>query len=230
MINEIEVNGAITFRCWEVEVDDFEDIIEKIKADEEYQFDLDNEESGFHDYEYDKDLNLFHGFYSTIIPFSIDHLQDGITTTSSFQKLETSEFFLLKDKLFTTGKNNATKQLCNNLSMLTGHTVTSYIFETENIKEFQDKMEEVKTIVISNPKTEDIRSIRLSGTIEDYQDQVTLDPHDHEIHGISGILNSSMGLIKVGINKNGRLSIRVKKEEIILVDLLEWLLKLIIGE
>lgn len=224
-INEIEVSSSsITFKNWLVKIDHLEDVFNKMKTEAD-QFDLENELPGFHDF--DMEAGLIRGYYSGVAPFEVECLVDGIQTKVLQKRIESCEFFLTQNSLFTTGKPGLMKGLSYALSAISGHNVSSREFEFDEMSLLQERMSEVKSIVVSNPKDKEVRRARLAGRIEDYSTYNILDPRNHGIDKVSGVLDTPIGPITLTVNKNGTLRLNVKRDLIILVEHLEWILSLI---
>lgn len=227
-INEIEVSSSsVSFKCWTAEVDDLGELISKIKLEGD-QFNIEDELPGFHDY--DMGDGLIRGYYSGIVPFEIEHLVDKVSTKTLFRRIETCEFFLTPSSLFITGKPGPMKGLSHALSALTGHSVELIEFEFDDMNLLQERMTEVKTIVLTNPKDKEIRRVRLAGRIESYTEYNVIDPRNHGIDSVSGVIDTPIGPLTATISKKGGLRLNVKKGLIILVEHLDWIMSLIRDE
>ena len=227
-INEIEVSSSsVSFKCWSVKVDDLGEVISKIKLEGD-QFNIEEELCGFHDY--DMEDEIIRGYYSGIVPFEIEHLVDDISTTTLFKRIESCEFFLTQNSLFTRGKPGAMKGLASALSSATGHSVELIEFEFEQMNLLQERMTQVNSIVLTNPKDKEIRRARLAGRIESYTEYNIIDPRNHGIDSVAGIIDTPIGPITTTISKKGGLRLNVKKGMIILVEHLDWILSLIRDE
>lgn len=227
-INEIECNnGSISFKSWDCEVDNIEELISKIKLEAD-QFNIEDELPGFHDY--DMEDGLIRGYYSGIIPFEVELLKDGMTSKVLFKRIESCEFFLTPNLLFTTGKSGPMRGLSHALSAMTGHSVELIEFDFAEMNLLQERMTEVKAIVVRNPKDKEVRRARLTGYIEDYSLYNILDPQNHSIDSVSGIVDTPIGPMSITVGKGGTLGLKVKKGLIILVENLEWIIRLITDE
>ncbi|MBF0408127.1 MAG: hypothetical protein HQM10_12270, partial [Candidatus Riflebacteria bacterium] len=223
-LDEIHVNGSsISFSCLVSKTDSVGDLF-KVMMAEDQQFTLSPERSGFHDCETDGEI--IRGFFSVVIPFEVEHLTDGIMTKSLLKRIESCEFILLKDMTFATGKSSAQKNLSLVLTGLTNFGVTPIELEFHNMSLFQDRLSVVKSIVLKNPKTREISRARLAGRIEDYTDYGIVEPKNHEIDSVSGLVDSPLGPLNVNLSSKGNLRISVKKGFVLTVDCLKWILGL----
>jgi hypothetical protein len=224
-INEIEIPGSsISFKCWNADIEDTTAVFNRIMKEGE-QFDLENETPGFHDC--DCDGEVIRGYYSGIIPFEVEHLIEGNTTRTLFKRIESCEFIATKRSIFTMGKPGPAKGLSMALSGLTGSEVSLIEFDFNQLSQLQERMSKVKAIVVTNPKEKEIRRARLAGHIESYTDYNIIDPRNHGIDSVSGVVTTPLGSMTVTVSKKGGLRLGVTKGLIINVECLEWLLDLV---
>ncbi|MBF0406445.1 MAG: hypothetical protein HQM10_03755 [Candidatus Riflebacteria bacterium] len=223
-LDEIHVNGSsISFSCLVSKTDSVEDLF-KAMMDKDQQFSLDPERAGFHDCE--SDGETVRGFFSVVVPFEVERLNDGIMSKFLLKRIETCEFILLKDMTFAFGKSSAQKNLSLVLTMLTNFGVTPVEYEFHNMSQFQDRLSVVKSIVLTNPKTREISKARLAGRIEDYTDYGIVEPKNHEIDSVSGLVDSPLGPLNVNLSSKGNLRISVKKGFVLTVNCLKWIIRL----
>ncbi|MBF0407906.1 MAG: hypothetical protein HQM10_11160 [Candidatus Riflebacteria bacterium] len=223
-LDEIHIQGSsISFSCLVSKTDSVKDIFEAMMA-EDQQFSIDPERSGFHDCEADDEI--IRGFFSVVIPFEVEHLTDGIMAKSLLKRIETCEFIFLKDMTFATGKSSAQKNLSLVLTGLTNFGVTPIEYEFHNMSLFQDRLSMVKSIVLVNPKTREIRRARLAGRIESYTDYGIVEPKNHEIDSVAGLVDSPLGPLNVNLTRKGTIRLSVKKGFVMTIDCIKWILAL----
>jgi hypothetical protein len=224
-LNEIEIAGSsISLKCWSAEIPNITETFQKIMQEGD-QFSIDPEFPGFHDC--DTDGEIIRGFYSGIIPFEIEHLVEGITTKTLFRRIESCEFIATKNMIFTTGKPGPMKGLAHSISGLSGYHVAQLEFEFNQLSQLQDRMTRIKSIVVTNPKDKEVRRARLAGQIESYTDYNIIDPRNHGIDSVSGIMDTPLGPLTATIGRKGSIRLGVKKGFIVTVDCLEWIISLI---
>lgn len=228
LINEMEIAGSsISFKCWFMEVEDinttFQQIMERGDA-----FNLEIETPGFHDC--DCDSGIIRGFYSIILPFEIEHLIDGITTKTLFKRIESCEFIMNENSFFSFGKPGPTKLLGVALSASTGNHVDVIEFEFSHLNQLQERMTCIKSIVVTNPKEKEIKKARLAGHMENYTEYNIIDPRNHGIDQVSGVIDTPLGPMTATVGKKGSLRLTVKKGLIMTLDCLQWIMQLIIDE
>jgi len=227
-IAEIEVPGkTISLMCWNARIDNIPEFFKKLSADGDI-FSLSPEFPGFHDC--DASERLIRGFYSGIIPFEVEHLVEGITTKSLFKRIESTEFLLLENCMFTMGKSGPAKELSNALSAASGYGVSLMEFEFRQMSQLQDRISQTKSIVLTNPKDKDVRRARLAGLIESYTEYNVIDPRNHGIESVTGLIDTPLGPLTVTVTRKGGLRLTVKKGFILSIDCLRWLLSFIRDE
>ena len=228
LINEIEIAGSsISLKCWSMKVENVEATFDTImnKAD---MFSIDTELPGFHDC--DCENSIIRGFYSVIIPFEIEHLVDGITTKTLFKRIESCEFIITGKLIVTFGKAGPMKLLAVALSAATGEHVDLLEFEFQHLNQLQERMTNIKAIVITNPKEKEIRRARLAGHMESYTEYNISDPRNHGIENVAGLIDTPLGPMTITVGKKGSIRLNVKKGLIMTVECLEWILDLIVSE
>lgn len=228
LINEIEIAGSsISLKCWAMKVADVKNTFETImqKAD---MFSIETELPGFHDC--DCESNIIRGFYSVIIPFEIEHLIDGITTKTLFKRIESCEFIITERMVLTFGKSGPMKLLGTALSAITGEHVDLVEFEFQQMNQLQERMTNIKSIVVTNPKEKEIRRARLAGHMESYTEYNIVDPRNHGIESVAGLIETPLGPLTITVGKKGSVRLNVKKGLIMTIECLEWILALITDE
>ena len=228
LINEIEIVGSsISLKCWSMKVKNVEKIFDMImnKAD---MFCIDTELPGFHDCSYEN--SIIRGFYSVIIPFEVEHLVNGIATKTLFKRIESCEFIITSKLIVTFGKAGPMKLLGAALSAATGEHVDLLEFEFQHLNQMQERMTNIKAIVITNPKEKEIRRARLAGHMESYTEYNIIDPRNHGIENVTGLIDTPLGPMTVSVERKGSVRLNVKKGLIMTVECLEWILNLIVSE
>lgn len=224
-LNEIEIAGSsISLKCWNAKIPNIKETFEKLMKEGD-MFSINPEFPGFHDCDTDKEI--IRGFYSGIVPFEIEHLVEGIMTKTLFKRIESCEFIATKNMLFTTGKPGPMKGLAHSISGLSGYHVSQAEFDFNQLSQLQERMTRVKAVKVSNPKDKEIRTARLTGQIESYTDYNIIDPKNHGIESIKGIMDTPLGPLTAKVGRKGNLNLSVKKGFIITIDCLEWMINLI---
>ncbi len=228
LINEIEITGAsISLKCWAMKVADVNATFDTImkKAD---MFSIETELPGFHDC--DCENAIIRGFYSVVIPFEIEHLVEGITTKTLFKRIESCEFIISEKLVLTFGKSGPMKLLGTALSALTGEHVDLVEFEFQHLNQLQERMTNIKSIVVTNPKEKEVRRARLAGHMENYTEYNIVDPRNHGIDSVSGLIDTPLGPMTITVGKKGSMRLNVKKGLVMTIECLEWILDLIMSE
>ncbi|MDD3145976.1 MAG: hypothetical protein PHD82_01630 [Candidatus Riflebacteria bacterium] len=228
LINEIEIAGSsISLKCWAMKVTDVDATFDTImkKAD---MFSIETELPGFHDC--DCENAIIRGFYSVVIPFEIEHLVEGITTKTLFKRIESCEFIISEKLVLTFGKSGPMKLLGTALSALTGEHVDLVEFEFHHLNQLQERMTNIKSIVLTNPKEKEVRRARLAGHMENYTEYNIIDPRNHGIDSVAGLIDTPLGPMTITVGKKGSIRLNVKKGLIMTIECLEWILDLITSE
>ncbi|NCB37568.1 MAG: hypothetical protein EOM80_02255 [Erysipelotrichia bacterium] len=228
LINEIEITGSsISLKCLKIKIEDVVSTFDTImnKAD---MFSIETELPGFHDC--DCENSIIRGFYSIILPFEIEHLVDGITTKTLFKRIESCEFIITSTLAVAFGKSGPIKLLGTALSAVTGEHVDMLEFEFQQLNQLQERMTNIKSIVVTNPKEKEIRRARLAGHMENYTEYNIIDPRNHGIDSVAGLIDTPLGPLTITVGKKGSVRLNVKKGLIMTVECLEWILALIIEE
>lgn len=226
-INEIEIPGSsLSLTVYQFMCDSIPGLAARIMDAD--QFSAIPEKDGFHDYDHNKDM--IRGFYSMVVPFEVEHLIEGIVTKTLFKRVETCDFIITKDVLYTAGKQAPAKVLERVLASLTGYGTAPMELEFRQMSQFQDRLSLVKKVALTNPKDREIRKVKLSGRIEDYTEYNVIDPRNHGIESVSGLVDSPLGPITVTVTRKGGIRLNVRKGFILTTDCLEWLVKMIRDE
>ncbi len=224
-INEIEIAGSsLSLKCWKAEMEEVNKIFDRIMQEGE-QFDLESEIPGFHDC--DCDGEILRGYFSGIVPFEVEHLVEGNTTRTLFKRIESCEFIATGRTMFTMGRPGPAKGLSMALSSITGGEVALLEFDFNQLSQLQERMAKIKTIVVTNPKEKEIRRARLAGHIESYTDYNIIDPRNHGIDSVSGVVTTPLGSMTVTVGKKGSLRLGVTRGLILNTACLEWVIDLI---
>lgn len=231
LINEIEVMGSsIALKFLNIESkllanrDAFFTNI-MAKAD---RFNLESEVPGLHDI--DTSNGVVRGYYSVVTPFEIEHLVEGQTTKTLFKKIESCEFVLSEEASFAFGNSGCIKLLCSALAAATGIHVDPMEFDFNHLHQIQERMTRIKTIVVTNPKEKEIRKARLAGHMESYTEYNIVDPRNHGIESVSGMIDTPLGPLTATIDKKGGMRLNVKKGLVLTVECIAWILRLINSE
>lgn len=229
LINEIEVQGpTFTARRVNTKFDQsttelFEILMQKCDA-----FNLEVKVPGIHDC--DHDGCTLRGFYSMVIPFEVEHLVDGISTKTLLERIESCEF-IISDQIFILfGNSGCGKCFASALAAATGVHVDFAEYEFMTMSQIQERMTRIKSIVVTNPKEKEVRRARLAGHMESYTEYNIVDPRNHGIDSVQGLIETPLGPMNLKLSKNGSFSLGVKKGLILTVECLEWLFQLIESE
>lgn len=228
LIDEIEVLGAsLSFKCLSLKIDDIETTFNTIMEKGDI-FDIEAGTPGFHDC--DCDRGVIRGFYSNLASFNVEYFKDGITTKEEFKRIESVEFIISPERIYLFGKPGPAKLIEMALSAATGEHVEKVEFDTHCLNLVQDRLTVMKSIVVENPKDKAIRRARLTGHMEDYESYNIVEPHNHEIASISGIIETPLGAMKLSVDKKGKVTLGVKKGLIINLTNLNWIMDLITSD
>lgn len=228
LINEIEVEGtSIALKCLCMKTDDISAVYKAITEKGDV-FSLDTELPGFHDVDFQE--SIIRGFFSVVYPFEIEHLVDGLTTKTLFKRIESCEFIITEKMIWVWGKNNPVKLLNLALGAATGENADMAEFEFSQMSMLQERMLVCKAIVLANPKEKEIRRARLTGHMEHYTEYNIVDPRNHSIESVSGLLETPLGKLTVTVGKKGTIRLGVKKGMILTVECLEYILDQLIEQ
>lgn len=219
-INEIEVHStSISFQVLTFKADDLNAVFSEITTPEE-TFSIDPETPGFHDCEFKNDI--IRGYYSLSVSFEVEHLVEGITTKTLLKRIESCEFWAVEGVLFATGKPNAIKNLARAMTPIIGFGVTNPELDFHQMSDFHNRLSDVKSVVVTNPKDREVRRATLAGRIEDYTEFNILDARNHGLEKVSGIFDTPLGPITVAPGKKGLIRFGVKKGFVLSIDCLYW--------
>jgi len=225
-INEIEIQGAsLTLKCLKMPEKNVNNVYVSLQNVD--LFSIETELPGFHDYDFCCKNQIIRGFYSVISPFEIEHLVDGNTTKTLFKKIESCEFIITESMMIAWGKPNPMKLLAVALSAATGEHVDLIEFEFQQMNQLQERMTRIKAAVLTNPKEKEVRRARLSGHMESYAEYNIIDPRNHGIETVSGLIDTPLGPMTITVGKKGCIRLNVKKGLIMTVECIEWMLALI---
>ena len=227
-IDEIEVPGS-SFSCtsYSFKTDAITPLFKRLVAEEEV-FNLTEEKAGFHDL--DSNGKVIRGWYSQVVPFEVEHLTDGMVTKTLLKRVESCEFFGLNGVLFATGKLGPQKSMAQTVTALSGFGVTPFEFEFTQMSQFQDRLSMLKAIVLTNPKDREVRRARLAGRIENYSTYNVIDPRNHGIDSVSGLIDGPLGPMTLTVSAKGKLRLNVRKGFLLTIDCLLWVLAMVRDE
>lgn len=219
MINEIELQtGRISLQCF-----DFEGTV-KESIDNAEKFNIELSSSGFHDFEF-SEANA-RGYFSFIEPYEVENIVENMTTKELKHRIKSAEFIQVDNFLFAWGNGSAIKLLASYISNEYS-TATKIEFEFNDLFNLQNRLELCKSVTVKNPKENKVKTVKLTGTLDSYCDCNSLDPKNHELKSVSGIMNTpALGKIMVAANDKGVLKIGTKKGCILHTDVIIWLIKL----
>jgi hypothetical protein len=219
LINEIELqSGRISLSCFDFTGNAQESV------DNGMKFNLEAEEPGFHDCDF-SDVAA-RGYFSFIEPFEVEELIDGMTTQKLHKRIKTAEFVQTGAFLFAWGNGSAIKLLASYISSEYA-TATKIEFEFNDLFNLQNRLELCKSVTVKNPKENKIKTVKLTGTLDMYSEHDVIEPRNHVIKSVSGIMNTpAIGKITVAATDKGVIRIGTKKGCILPVDVVVWLIKL----
>ncbi|NLM16985.1 MAG: hypothetical protein GX221_04640 [Candidatus Riflebacteria bacterium] len=228
MIEEIEVAGtSLNVKCLTFSTDSPQDTLKEL-----YEhcpaFDPAREIAGFHDCDFND--RIVRGAYSVVIPFEVEHLVDTITTKTLFKRIETCEFVITPVFTAVYGKNSAARLFIQAVTSMAGVNAGLREFQFEDLDRLQERMTIIKTVVLVNPKDKEISRARLSGHMESYTEYNIIDPQNHDIDSISGVIETPLGTMGIAVGKKGNFRLSVKKDFIMTAECLEWIYALITEE
>ena len=219
MINEIELeSGRISLNCFDFTGNAKESI------DNGPKFSIEDQTAGYHDCDFSDDAAR--GYFSFIEPYEAENLVDGMTTMEAKSRIRTAEFVQTGDFLFAWGNGSAVKLLASYISSEFA-TATKIEFEFNDLFNLQSRFELCKSVKIKNPKESKVKTVSLTGTLDCYSEHDVIEPRNHIIKSVSGIMNTpAIGKINVAVNDKGVIRIGTKKGCVLPVDVVVWLIKL----
>lgn len=219
MINEIELDsGRITLQCFDFTGDAKESIDNAIK------FSVEPESHGFHDMNFAD--NAARGYFSFIESYETENIVDGMTAMELKKRIKTAEFVQTGDFLFAWGNSSAIKLMSSYISSEYS-TATKIEFEFNDLFNLQSRLELCKSVTVKNSKESKVKTVKLTGTLDCYSEHDVVEPRNHTIKSVSGIMNTpALGKITVAATDKGVIRIGTKKDCILPVDVVVWLIKL----
>lgn len=220
MISEIELgNGRISLQCFDFTGNAKESIDNGLKFSME-----DESPNGFHDADFGE--NAARGYFSFVEPYEVENIVDGMTAMEAKKRIKTAEFVQIGDFLFAWGNSSAIKLLASYISSEYA-TATKIEFEFNDLFNLQNRLELCKSVTVKNPKESKVKTVKLTGTLDCYSEYNCMEPRNHELKSVSGIMNTpALGKINVAVNDKGIIRIGTKKGCILPVDVVVWLIKL----
>lgn len=219
MINEIELeSGRISLNCFDFTGSAKESI------DNGPKFSIEEQAAGYHDCDF-SDVAA-RGYFSFIEPYEAENLVDGMTTMEAKSRIRTAEFVQTGDFLFAWGHGGAIQLLAIYISSEYS-TATKIEFEFNDLFNLQNRLELCKSVTVKNPRENKVKTVKLTGTLDCYSEYNCMEPRNHELKSVSGIMNTpAIGKITVAVNDKGVIRIGTKKGCILPVDVVVWLIKL----
>jgi hypothetical protein len=228
LINEIEVpKTSMSFKCLRLANHELPQIIDAI-ANRSDLFELETEVPGFQDFEFEE--SIIRGHFYVVYPFEVEHLVDGLTTKTLFKRIESCEFIITENSAIVFGKGGPMKLMISALEYAMGSQVGPLEFDFEEMSRFQNRLLNIKAIVVSNPKEKEIRRARLSGHMEDYTEYNIIDPRNHGIESISGLVETPLGKMTATVSNKGVIRLGVKKGMILTTECIEYIIRLLTSE
>lgn len=227
-IDEIEVSGSsFSVTACNFKHGDLQALFKRMSAHEE-SFDLTNEAAGYHDLECNG--RIIRGHYSQVVPFEIEHFTNGLNQKTLCKRIESCEFFLLNGAAFFTGKLQPSRAARLTLMVLSGWGVTPFEFEFNQMSQLQDRLSMLKSVVLSNPKDREVRRARLAGRIENYTTYNVIDPRNHGLESVSGLIDGPLGPMTLSVSTKGKIRLNVRRGFLLTIDCLQWVLAMIRDE
>jgi hypothetical protein len=128
--------------------------------------------------------------------------------------------------MFAWGASSAVKLLASYMG--NGYaTVTPIEFEFNDLHNLQSRFKLCKSVKVKNPKENPVKTVNMAGNLDTYEEYNVLDARNHELKAVSGVLEMPIGPMTVTANNKGVIRLSGKKEMILPVDALVWLIKLI---
>lgn len=220
-VSEIEISGAsLALRVLQFRCESPHHLFVAIHTKGE-KFSLDPETPGFHDC--DRDETCCRGYFSMVVPFEVECLVDGISTKRLEKRIETCEFFALGNTLFVAGKTGPQKMLEHIIASLTGFGVTAQEFEFRHLNQFKDRLSSIKNVKLTNPKDREVRWATLAGKMDSYDEYNIIDPKNHGIESVAGLLDTPLGPLTITAGRRGTIRLNVKRGFILTMDCLLWI-------
>lgn len=231
MITEIEIPGtSFSIQAWNMRADNLADLNSKLAAGPEFRLadDPAKTQPGFHDLEISD--GLIRGQFSQVVAFEVEELRSGTTQTTTHYRIETAEAMIFPRVAFTWGKSEPVKHLVHLLSRASGIDVAKAGIPCDGMVQFQNRLQLVKSVGVLNPKSSPVRKLQMTGRIEDYTSAGAVDPKNHMLRKVAGILEAADGPIGVALTDTGAIRLGVRRGFIATADLLLWLWGLIVGQ
>ena len=220
----IEVTGnSLSLKIWKGLVENISSFVkEKIYGKNSDLFSLESECPGFHDI--DSDHRVVRGSFSAVTPFEVSRLVDGIMTKELLKRVDTVEFFLLKDGMVTWGCQRLAKNVASLFSVLTGYGFSLRTYEFDELSMLQNRFQVLKRISVLNGNKSQIRRLTMAGAIENYTEVNGIDPKNHHIRSVSGLLDTPTGPMTVTVDDAGGIRLGTRRGYIISLDVIQWIL------
>lgn len=188
--------------------------------------DLKTRKSGFADVE--TFGGILRGSFLLVTEEAVEVLREGMIVAETVYQVSICNFIMGDGGMYVWGDGSARKSMNLRLTVLDGNAPTPIDFKSEDLVRFQHRLNVVSSISVRNPKSKEIRKIRMVGKVEDYSSCNVLDPCNHEIESVAGTIeHQKLGVVKVTIGRKGTIKVGMKPGAIIETDFLGWIVGLI---
>jgi len=182
------------------------------------------ERPGFHDLDHDN--AVLRGHFSQVVPFEVEHLVDGVTTKSLYKRIESCEWVLLNNHLVAWGNSGPVKELASAMSRVLGIDIRPVEWTTEQLQDLQGRMTQVRAVALTQGKDKPIRKARLAGVLEEDDYLGIVEPGNHGIDSVTGIIETPAGPATLAVARKGGVRWRVRKGTVLSVVDIQWLVDL----
>jgi hypothetical protein len=223
MIQEIEFEkSSLAVSVFAFVPDLTADVLAGLMADDESRVSLIVKRSGFADVE--SFGEILRGSYVLVVEEAVEDLQDGMIVAKTVHKATVCHFLAGNGRLYVWGDGKAKRNAASSIEALDDVPVVPVVFSSEDLVRFQHRLSLVSAIAVKNPKTNEVRRVRLSGKVEDYSTCNVLDPCNHAIESVAGVIeHTTHGKVKVTVGTRAAIRIGLKVGAVIDLDFLGWL-------
>lgn len=177
-----------------------------------FLFDLDDDSSGFHDFDINDNNNIIRGYFSTIKTFNMDVVEVFPPSTLNekpkrgvvkrgLTSVETAQFVITKDYLFIW-ENGKPKKDCRDMLKVLSPDINLETLRFDVDKFF--KSIDAKEVVMDSDE-DNIRTIKLSGKLSDVAINTIND--GRLINATGTYMFQEMGSLTVRLTKDGKLNL-----------------------
>lgn len=212
--------STIGFSVYQFRGEKPSEILARLMRDE--RVDLARKKSGFLVVETGNG-GLIRGDYFTILEEVVPDLVDGFVTSKKTYVPYSCEFAIRDGRAYVWGDAKARRACVASIAILDGLMPVLESFTSEDLVRFQHRLSVVSSIAIRNPKSKEVRRVRMVGKVEDYTTCNVLDPCNHEIESVAGTYQTPRGEAKVTVGKRGSVRLGFKVGSEIEVGDLGWL-------